>query len=133
MKKSAKLIVSAVFYVTLVVLILVSAIQFLGNDVADLGITLGIVLLAIGALAILLFSGYQLIDNPRKSLTSVIGFVAIVIVFFIAFSSSSGAETYDRISETGSKLVGGSLALLYILGIAAVFSIIVSEIWSIFK
>ena len=129
------LVIKVVFYVIVVILILVSAIQFYGQDprVVSLGINLGITLLVISAIIILFFAGFSLIDNPRKSMVSVLAIIGIIVIFVITYSGSSGSETFGLATESASKFIGGSMGLLYTLGIIAVLSILVSEVWAIFK
>lgn len=98
-----------------------------------LGLGLGGILLVISIIAIIFISILQLIDNPKKSMTSLIGLAVIGIIFVIAYYSSSGAATFGRVSENYAQFVGGSMWLLSILGTFAILSIIVSEVWVFFK
>jgi hypothetical protein len=101
-----------------------------------IGLVLGYILLLIAIALIVFFFIKQLIDNPKKTIGSLIGFAIIVVVFLIAWAFSSGDTgemTLIKVSESTSKLIGGSLGLLYIMGGVAVLSILVTEVWSYFK
>ena len=99
----------------------------------SIGIILAYLLLILSVVLIIFFFIRQLIDNPKKTLGSLMGFAVIIIAFLIAWAASSGEVTLDKVSESTSKLIGGSLGLLYIMGITAVLAIVVTEVWSYFK
>ncbi len=127
---NSSIIIKSLFYAAIVVIILLG---WLGNKVG-LILSTGYILMGIALFAVLLFSITKLLDDPKKSLKSLLGLVAIVVVFFIAYSTASG-ESISKVEVTGNyiKFVGGSLTLLYFIGSAAVIAIVVSEIYSLFK
>ncbi len=127
---NSSIIIKSLFYAAIVVIILLG---WLGNKVS-LILSTGYILMGIALFAVLLFSITKLLDDPKKSLKSLLGLVAIVVVFFIAYSTASG-ESISKVEVTGNyiKFVGGSLTLLYFIGGAAVIAIVVSEIYSLFK
>ena len=119
-----------IFYSVVVIL---SAIGWFGGK-AGLTLNVSYALLAISILIVLVFSIMSFADEPKKSLRSILGFAAVVIIFLIAYSSASGENLSKMdVSETYVKMVGGSLSLLYIIGGVAVISIVASEIYSFFK
>jgi len=156
MKGTNKLvmIVKAVFYIAVVFLSALFLYQFLFKELPpnvigepnwevfeitpqvgdpSVGLILGYVLFAISILLIVFFFIRQLIDNPKKTIGSLFGFIAIIIVFLLVWVISKDNTTYDKVSETVSRIVGASLGLLYIMGGIAVLTILVTEVWSYFK
>ena len=127
---NSSIIIKSLFYAAIVVLILLG---WLGNKVG-LILSTGYILLGMALFAVLLFSITKLIDNPKKSLKSLLGLVAIVLVFLIAyFTASEESLSKIEVTEGYMKFVGGSLTLLYFIGGISVVAIIVSEIYSLFK
>ncbi len=92
-------------------------------------------------LAFVVFGIWNLIKFPKQSIKSLIGFVALLVVFFILYSTSD-AETggkigelvqkYD-ISEATSKYISGGLKATIGLSFLALAIMILSEIWNLFK
>ncbi|MEA3494969.1 MAG: hypothetical protein U9R42_02925 [Bacteroidota bacterium] len=127
---NSSIIIKSLFYAAIVVIILLG---WLGNKVG-LILSTGYILMGIALFAVLLFSITKLIDNPKKSLKSLLGLVAIVLVFLIAyFTASEESLSKIEVTEGYIKFVGGSLTLLYFIGGASVLAIIASEIHSLFK
>jgi hypothetical protein len=138
-------IIWIVFYSVIVIISLIAGWNFLGSKSPDpetgfipppnpsLGLILGYVLLGLSVLVLITTSIYQLIDNPRKTLPSLIGFGVIVVLFLILYAVSSGQETYGKVTETYSKLVGSTLNLGYIFMGGSVVILILAELYSIFK
>jgi FtsH-binding integral membrane protein len=90
------------------------------------------VLIIFGAAAAVLLPFIQSLSNPKALAKTGIGIVALVVVFFIAYSIS-GAEVTPTYVERGvdanlSKTVGGMLTMMYILLFGAVIGIVVTEI-----
>ena len=100
------------------------------------GLTLGVgyALIGLSIALVLIFSIMALVEAPKKSIRSLLGFAAIIIIFFIAFSAASDVNlSKEVVSANYVKFVGGSLTLLYIVGGIALLSIVVSEVYSFFK
>lgn len=105
------------------------------------GIYLSIFLMFIAAIAILFFSLFQVVSNPKASMKAIISFVVVLVLFFILYSladaegTGSLAQTIDKfsISDTISKIVGGGINLSFILLIGAFALAVLLEIWNFFK
>lgn len=100
-------------------------------NIVDLGLYATYVLVIVAALAAIILPLIKSLDNPASLGKSLLGVLAIFVVFLIGYLiSSSEVEPYVKynISSTTSKLVGGSLIALYILGAIAFVSIIYTEI-----
>ncbi|MFC2114300.1 hypothetical protein ACFLRI_03020 [Bacteroidota bacterium] len=98
-----------------------------------IGLILSYFLLGISILAILFFFIMQLVDNPKKTVGSLIGFALVAVIFLIAWGASSGDMTLGKVSEATSRFIGGTLGLTTILGIIALLAIVAGEIYSFFK
>ncbi len=123
-------LIRMLFYLAVII---ATAIGWFSNN-ADLTLTTGYVLLALGIFLVLVFSIYGIIDSPRKSLLSLIGFLVLVLIFIISYSTAS-TEPFANIdvSTTYLKLVGASLSTLYVVGGLTIVIIFVFEIYSFFK
>ena len=107
-----------------------------------LGITVALV--GICAVIAVLFGIFHVVSAPKNSLKGIIGIVVIVVIFF-ALYSSSGADfdsaigsTLEKFANTGitentSKIISGSLKTTGLLAIGALASMILFEIYNIFK
>ncbi|PSR05504.1 MAG: hypothetical protein BRD49_04630 [Bacteroidetes bacterium SW_10_40_5] len=91
------------------------------------------VLLGIAVLGIIVFSIFQIVQNPKQSFASIGGFIGIVIVFLIAFSSATTFANKGNLSPEMIQFAGGGLITLYLLGIIAIAGIIAGEIWTMIK
>jgi hypothetical protein len=77
------------------------------------------------------------VKNPKGMVKSAIGLGFILVLFLIGYSLS-GDEVLASYGDfvktpTGSKLVGGSLAMMYFMLIALVITILYSELSRLFK
>ncbi|SIO13878.1 hypothetical protein [Algoriphagus halophilus] len=91
-------------------------------------------LIAIGAFASIVMPLINSLNDPKSLLKTVVGIVGILVLFFIAYSVSSDevlpkfeAEPFNLTAD-GSKLVGGMLITTYVLAIAALAGIVVTEL-----
>tara|TARA_R110002049_G_scaffold305865_1_gene503404 strand:- start:3008 stop:3421 length:414 start_codon:yes stop_codon:yes gene_type:complete len=95
------------------------------------------ILLVIAALAALGFSIANMAGNPKKAKSSVIGLVAILAVFGIAYviGSDEILPEYDGfISDpSASKNVSMGLIAFYILGAGAIAAAVFAEVSKAFK
>ena len=115
------------------IIVILALIGWFGNK-AGLALGVGYALIGISIAMVLIFSILTLIEAPKKSIRSLIGFAAIIVIFLIAyFAASDVSLSKEVVSATYTKLVGGSLTLLYIVGGFAIVSILVSEVYSFFK
>lgn len=147
-------IIKAVFYVVVVALSLVFAYQFLFQVLPEnflglpnwevfeqtptvgdptLGLILGYILMGISILAILFYFVMQLIDNPKKTLGSLAGIALILIIFLITWAVSDGSMTMDKVSESTSRFIGGTLGLTMVMGVISLLAIAAGEIYAYFK
>lgn len=95
------------------------------------------VLIILGAAAAILLPFLQSLSNPKALAKTGIAIVALVVVFFIAFSLSGNEVTpvyVERgVDATLSQTVGGMLTMMYILLIGAVVGIVFTEITKAIK
>lgn len=100
----------------------------------DVGLFLTYFLVLAAVLLVLGFAVWSLIKNFKKSKNSLIGALALVIIFLVSFALSSG-ETYERfqIGEGLSKVIGGALISLYIMFVGTIVVAIYAEISKLFK
>ena len=102
----------------------------------------GILIVAATAAAVF-FGLFQMLSSPKNSLKAIIGIVVLIGLFFILYSTSSadmdGAikdtilDPKFSVTENSSKLISGALKTSLILGGGAVLSMILFEIYNIFK
>jgi len=91
-------------------------------------------LAAVGAILLPLINSFS---NPKVLLKSVLGVVALVVIYFIAYAVA-GSEVNAKyltfgVGEEASKFIGGAIISMYIfLGIALV-GILLSEVLKIVK
>jgi hypothetical protein len=94
-------------------------------------------LLVIAALAALGFSIANMVGNPKRAKSSVIGLVAILVVFGIAYAVGGDEilpEYTGFISEpSASKQVSMGLIAFYILGAGAIAAAVFAEVSRAFK
>lgn len=108
-------------------------------DTTDIFLYAGYLLVILGAIFAILMPLFKSLDNPKSLLKTVVGVVLIGALFFIAFSVADGdvAPKYAadpfNITETGSKTVGGVLITVYVLFIAAIAGIVLTEITKLVK
>lgn len=95
------------------------------------------ILLVIAALAALGFSLANMAGNPKKAKSSVIGLVALLVVFGIAYAAGSDEilPQYEGfISDpSASKNVSMGLIAFYILGAGAIAAAVFAEVSRAFK
>jgi hypothetical protein len=111
------------------------------STIFDMGIRLTLVLLAICALAALLFALYQTVTHPKAALKGIISLVVLVVLFGILYSTSVAETTgpvADAVQEFGlsenqSKIVSAGIKATLLLGGLAVAAFVVSEIRNLFK
>ncbi len=80
----------------------------------------------------------SMIQNPGTAKGSLIGVIGIGVIFLIGYLLSAGEvkpayEMFGITTETGSKLVGGSIISMYILIIIAFIAIIWDSVGKFFK
>ncbi len=94
-------------------------------------------LVIIGAALAIIGSVINSFNNPKAMIKSVIGIVALAVVFFIGYATATGETTpmYTEmgLAETGSKMIGGVLNMMYILIFIAIVGIIADSILKFFR
>ncbi len=111
------------------------------STIFDMGIRLTLVLLAVCALAALLFALYQTVTHPKAALKGIISLVVLVILFGVLYSTSVAETTgpvADAVQEFGlsenqSKMVSAGIKSTLLLGGLAVAAFVISEIRNLFK
>ncbi len=97
------------------------------------------VLIAIAGGATIIFGLVNLVMFPKKAKATIIGVVALAIVFGLAYAISSdgsvSATVMDKsnLTASGSHIIGMTLKAMYILGILAVVLVAYTEISKVFK
>lgn len=107
----------------------------------DIGLQLTIALIIIGLVAAVLFGLYQLISAPKQSMKGIIGILVIVGLFFALYSAAgTDADTIlgktlqkFSISDNVSKLISGGILTTLILGGISLVSMVLFEIYNLFK
>ncbi|MBT8230902.1 MAG: hypothetical protein KJO50_11625 [Bacteroidia bacterium] len=110
-------------------------------DFFNPAIAMVIVMIIVALIAWVAFSLWGLISDPMGSLKFILGFGAVLVLFFILYSTSD-AENTGRIgmlvqkfnvNDTVSKLIGGGVKTA-VLGISIGFiGAVLMEIYNLFK
>ncbi len=111
------------------------------TGIFDAGILGATALVIIAALMLVGFGLYQTATDFKKSLKSIIGVVALILVFIIAYSTSTPDKTgmvgdaaiKMGVSDNTQKLIGGGLTTMYIMMGLSLLALAASEIRNIFK
>ncbi|MDZ4680459.1 MAG: hypothetical protein SH848_09010 [Saprospiraceae bacterium] len=111
------------------------------TGIFDAGILGATALVFIAALMLVGFGLYQTATDFKKSLKSIIGVVALILVFIIAYSTSTPDKTgmvgdaaiKMGVSDNTQKLIGGGLTTMYIMMGLSLLALAASEIRNIFK
>jgi hypothetical protein len=101
---------------------------------AGLWITYIMFILALAGMAV--FSLINMLSDVKKAKGTLMGIAVLVVLFIISYAISSD-EVLPKYEQLGidagsSKMIGGWLILLYIVGAATFIIAIVSEIRKIF-
>ncbi len=112
-------------------------------DFFNLGLTLTIALVAVAALAAVVFGLIQMLSSPKNSLKGIIGVAVIVAMFFLFYSSADSDLTSAigktimnpkyAVTENISKMISGGIMTTAILAGLAFAAMILLEIYNIFK
>ena len=104
----------------------------MGDFMANYGIILTYILLAVAAIAAIAFPVKHLIANPKKAkqVGMAIGVLFAVYLLSYLLASSEVTEHYAKfnVTETQSKQVGTGLIVFYILAAGAVLSAVYTEV-----
>lgn len=105
----------------------------------DLGLYVGYALFFVAIAAAIIFPVINIIQNPKGAIKSVGGLAVMVIIFVIAYSSSTAepmmnAITGDEIASAGVvQYAGAAIATGTIVFLAAALVFIVFEVVSFFR
>ena len=134
---------ATILRIFLTVLLIISAVLFVifymqGEGFTSTVLTWAYILLAFTAAITLIFPLIYFIMNPGKAKTILIGIVGFAVLFFIAYSFSTGSiagDVYEKfaITESASRIIGASLLMTYIMGGLTVLSIVYAGVSSLFK
>jgi Flp pilus assembly pilin Flp len=111
------------------------------TTIFNFGLYAALGLIVLCAILALLFGVFQTVMHPRASLKSLLGIVALIAVFLVAYftanpnASASIAETLQefQIGDGTSKFISGALWTALALAIIAAASFVISEIINFFK
>lgn len=80
------------------------------------------------------FAGWYMIKNFKKNRNMLFGAAGLVVLFFLSYALSSN-EVYEKfqVGETLSKIIGGTIIMLYIMFIFTFIAAIYAEISKLFK
>lgn len=103
----------------------------------DIALWVAMIMVLIAALAAIILPLINSISHPKSLIKSGIGVVGIAILFLICWSIADNEVTNRYIdfgvNATSSKLVGGTLILMYVLFVSALIGIVFSEINKAFR
>ena len=110
------------------------------SSIFDTGLILGIVLAVIAAIAALIGGLYHSASNPKGSLKGIIGLIAILALFGIAYSTAGAdpawmGETLREfnVTESQSKMISGGIAAGLGMILISAIAFIGSELRNFFK
>jgi hypothetical protein len=108
-------------------------------DSIDIFLYVADILVIVGVILAVVMPLVKSFDDPKSLLKTAMAIVALVVLFFIAYSISDGdvapkfaAEPFN-LTESMSKFVGGSLILTYVMTIVALAGIVITEITKAIK
>jgi hypothetical protein len=106
-------------------------------DTFDIYLYLSYTLVIIATLAAIILPLINAFGDPKGLLKSLIGVAVLVVLYFISYALASNEVTpvYTRfaVGPELSKIVGGSLILMYILLLIAIVGIVYTEIVKLVK
>ncbi len=103
------------------------------ESLAGPAIVLTYIMIIISVAVIIGFAAVKVATNFKQSQNTIIGVVLMLLIFFISYSASSGADYIQYkaemgITETKSKLVNAGLVTFLITAGIAIVSILYAEI-----
>lgn len=112
------------------------------TTIFNFGLVGALALVALAAVATIVFAAVQMAGNLRNSLWGIVGALAIVGIFFVSYAMADGeatgaikraADNAGGVSANNLKIIGGAITTSLILLAAATLTFVVSEIRNIFK
>ena len=106
-------------------------------DTFDIYLFFSYALVIIAALAAIVMPLINALGNPRALLMSGIGVLVLVVLYFVSYGISGSEVTavYTKfnVGPDLSKLIGGSLIMMYLLLFIAITGIVYTEISKILR
>lgn len=108
-------------------------------DSIDIMLYVSDLLVIVAVLAAVILPLIKSLDDPKSLLKSALALVALLVLFFLAFTISDGEVTPKfaaapfNLTEGMSKFVGGSLIMTYVMTIVALVGIVITEITKAIK
>lgn len=111
------------------------------SDIFNFGLYAAFVLIAIAAVAALLFGIFHLLTNLKGSLKFVIALVAVLAVFMIGYNMADADMTGPiqstiekfNVTEGTSKFISGAMVTSFVLSAIAAASFVLMEAWNFLK
>ncbi len=144
--------------VVITVIFLVSVVSNMGEFTAmaeekqiettifDFGLYGAIALTILAAIAMVIFGLFQVATNFRSSMKGILGFAALLVIFFVSYSTTdTDVSPYiqgaiDKFEQGGAeftdenlKFISGGISTTVILVILAAAAFVISEITNLFK
>jgi len=106
-------------------------------EFVDIAFYITYALLLVGVLAAIFLPLISAFGEPKSLIKSGIGIGALLLLYLIGYAIS-GAEVTERyadfgVGESASKLIGGSLIMMYLIGGVLIVGIIYTEISRMLK
>jgi hypothetical protein len=107
------------------------------DTLINIGFIIMYILLVVAILGVIIFPLIQMFGDFKAARGTLFGIVALVVLFFIAYSASPAetGEFYQRmnVSPNLSKAIGGGLITTYIIFAGVIISIAYSTVANWFK
>jgi len=116
------------------------------TTIFDFGLYGAIALAILAAIAMVLFGLLQVATNFRSSMKGILGFAALLVIFFVSYSmTETDVSPYiqgaiDKFEQGGAeftdenlKFISGGISTTVILVILAAAAFVISEITNLFK
>jgi len=111
------------------------------STIFDIGLWLGIIMIAVTALFAIGFGIWQFITNPKGSIKVLGGLAAVVIMFGIFYATSESETTGAlattisefKITDTVSKLISAGIKTVFGLSAVSVAIFLGGELYNAFK
>lgn len=106
----------------------------------DAGLYLSYIILVLSLVIAVVFSLVNMLMNPKKSMGTVVGLVAAIVVYFISSSMSSDVvpelwTLKDKVlfSPSNVKFADTGLYMTYAFGVISLLAIVFGELFTFFK
>ena len=103
----------------------------------DIVLYIGYFLVAVAVIAAIVLPLIKAMGNPRSLITIGAGILGLAVIFLIGYALSDGEvqQFYTRyeITESGSKIIGGTIITMYLLLGLAVLGIAFTEVSKLFR